>query len=202
MELNDPAMKVLYAYTRALSVALDYRDQPTRLHSERVRDLSASIAIRHGLAGTDLEAVLIAASFHDIGKIGVPDHILMKTTSFTQDEWEKMKQHAAIGAEIIAATGIAEAERAARVIRHHHEHFDGSGYPDGLAGSAIPICSRIISIADSYDAMAVTRSYHPPRSHDEIMVILHDETGVKHDPDVMATFCKVIESNDFLATRR
>ena len=202
MELNDPAMKVLYAYTRALSVALDYRDQPTRLHSERVRDLSASIAIRHGLSGADLEAALIAASFHDIGKIGVPDHILMKTEPFTADEWEKMKQHAAIGGDIIAATGIAEAERASKVIRHHHEHFDGSGYPDKLAGAAIPICSRIISIADSYDAMAVTRSYHPPRTHDEIMVILHDETGVKHDPDVMETFYKVIESDSFREMRR
>ncbi|MFH2133966.1 MAG: HD domain-containing phosphohydrolase [Pseudomonadota bacterium] len=202
MELNDPAMKVLYAYTRALSVALDYRDQPTRLHSERVRDLSAAIAVCHGLAGADLEAVLIAASFHDIGKIGVPDHILMKTEPFTPDEWEKMQMHAAIGADIIAATGITEAERASRVIRHHHEHFDGSGYPDKLVGTAIPICSRIISIADSYDAMAVTRSYHPPRTHDEIMVILRDETGIKHDPDVMKTFYKVIESDSFREMRR
>lgn len=202
MELNDPAMKVLYAYTKALSVALGYRDQPTRLHSERVRDLSAAIAVSHGLAGADLEAVLIAASFHDIGKIGVPDHILMKTEPFTPDEWEKMQMHAAIGADIIAATGITEAERASRVIRHHHEHFDGSGYPDKLVGTAIPICSRIISIADSYDAMAVTRSYHPPRTHDEIMVILRDETGIKHDPDVMKTFYKVIETDSFREMRR
>lgn len=201
MELNDPAMKVLYAYTRALSVALDYRDQPTRLHSERVRDLSAAIAVQHGLSGADMEVVLIAASFHDIGKIGVPDHILMKTTPFNGDEWEKMKRHAEIGGDIIAATSIDEASRASRVIRHHHEHFDGTGYPDGLAGSEIPICSRIISIADSYDAMAVTRSYHLSRSHDEIMEILHEETRVKHDPEVMVTFCKVIESDDFRKMR-
>lgn len=201
MVLNDPAMKVLYAYTKALAVALDYRDQPTRLHSERVRDLSVAIAVQHGLTGADLEAVLIAASFHDIGKIGVPDHILMKTTEFTADEWEKMKRHAAIGSDIIAATGIDEADRASRVIRHHHEHFDGSGYPDELAGQDIPICSRIISVADSYDAMAVTRSYHPPRTHDEIMVILHEENGIKHDPEVMTTFCKVIESDDFRRMR-
>jgi len=195
MELNDPAMKVLYAYTKALSVALDYRDQPTRLHSERVRALSAAIAESHGMSGAALEVVLIAASFHDIGKIGVPDHILMKTGSFDPEEWERMQRHAAIGADIIAATGIAEAERASRVIRHHHEHFDGSGYPDKLAGAAIPICSRIISIADSYDAMAVTRSYRPALPHEEIMTILHEETGIKHDPELMETFCKVIESD-------
>lgn len=202
MDLTDPAMKVLYAYTKALSVALGYRDQPTRLHSERVRDLSAVIAERHGMSGADLEVVLIAASFHDIGKIGVPDHILMKSEPFNLDEWEKMQRHAAIGADIIAATGIEAAGRAAKVIRHHHEHFNGSGYPDGLAGEDIPLCSRIISIADSYDAMAVSRSYHPARQHDEIMEILHTENRIKHDPELMETFCKVIESDGFREMRR
>lgn len=202
MDLTDPAMKVLYAYTKALAVALDYRDQPTRLHSERVRDLSAAIAEHHGMSGADLEVVLIAASFHDIGKIGVPDHILMKAGTFGPEEWERMQRHAAIGADIISATGIEAAERAARVIRHHHEHFNGSGYPDGLAGEDIPICARIISIADSYDAMAMSRSYRPALQHDEIMAILHEENGIKHDPALMETFCKVIESDSFREIRR
>lgn len=201
MKAHDPAIQALQAYTKALAVALNYRDQPTRLHSERVRDLSTTIARHHGLAAADIEAVNLAASFHDIGKIGVPDHILMKASALTDAEWETMKRHSAIGEEIIRATGVDAAGRAARVIRHHHEHFDGSGYPDGLRGEDIPSCSRIISIADSYDAMAVTRSYHRARTHEQIMAILHDENNIKHDPEVMATFCKVIESDEFRKAR-
>ncbi len=202
MEPNDPALKALYAYTKALSVALDYRDQPTRLHSERVRNMANTLAHHHGLAEPDVEALTIAASFHDIGKIGVPDRILMKAGEFDGEEWELMKKHAEIGADIIYATGIPAASRASNIIRHHHEHFDGSGYPDGLIGEDIPICSRIISIVDSYDAMAVTRSYHQARSHDEIMTIMHEETGIKHDPEVMRTFCDVIESDAMRSSRQ
>ncbi|MEW5903879.1 MAG: HD domain-containing phosphohydrolase [Pseudomonadota bacterium] len=201
MEPNDPAMHALYAYTKALAVALDYRDQPTYLHSERVGDLATALAIHLGLSGIDIEAIHIAAAFHDIGKIGVPDHILMKPAALDQGEWEIMKQHAAIGEQIIHATGISAAERASHVIRHHHEHFDGSGYPDGLQGTHIPICSRIISLVDSYDAMAVTRRYHSARSHDEIMAILHDEIGFKHDPALMQDFCRTIESDEFRSMR-
>ena len=201
MEPNDPTLKVLYAYTRALSVALGYRDQPTRLHSERVRDLSSAIATRHGLAGSELEALRIAASFHDIGKIGIPDHILMKAGTFTPEEWETMKRHSDIGADIMAATGIEGAPLAAEVIRHHHEHFDGTGYPDGLSGERIPICARIISIADSYDAMAVTRSYHEAKPHAEVMAILRAESGIKHDPELLEVFCEMVESEEFRAAR-
>ncbi len=201
MEPNDPALKALHAYTKALAVALNYRDQPTRLHSDRVCELSTAIARHHGLSSQDIEAVELAASFHDIGKIGVPDRILMKEGALSASEWEHMKNHSAIGADIIRATGLQASERAARVIRHHHEHFDGSGYPDGLHGQDIPICSRIISIADSYDAMAVTRSYHRARTHEQIMDILHEENRRKHDPEVMVTFCKVIESDGFKRAR-
>lgn len=201
MELNDPRYKVLYAYTKALSVALGYRDQLTRLHSERVRDLCEAIGMRLGLDNEELDALKIAASFHDIGKIGVPDHILLKPSPFTAAEWEEMKKHAEIGAEIIAATDIEGAQQASVVIRHHHEHYDGSGYPAGLKGDRIPVCARIISIADSYDAMAVTRTYHHAKTHPEVMTILQQETGKKHDPELMRIFCDLIESSEFRADR-
>jgi HD-GYP domain-containing protein (c-di-GMP phosphodiesterase class II) len=201
MKLNDPQLKVLYAYTKALSVALGYRDPLTRLHSERVRDLSEALGMRCGLEERQLEALKIAASFHDIGKIGIPDHILLKSSHFTPDEWEEMKKHSEIGASIIAATEIDGAHAASTVIRHHHEHFDGSGYPDGLAGERIPICARIISIADSYDAMAVTRTYHQAKPHAEVMAILHQETGIKHDPELMKIFAEIIESSEFKSAR-
>jgi response regulator RpfG family c-di-GMP phosphodiesterase len=197
MELNDPKYKVLYAYTKALAVALGYRDPLTRLHSERVRDLCEAIGIRFGLGNSELEALKIAASFHDIGKIGIPDHILLKPSAFNQDEWEVMKKHAEIGADIIAATDIEGAQQASVVIRHHHEHFDGSGYPDGLRGDRIPVCARIISIADSYDAMAVTRTYHDAKTHPEVMAIMQQETGKKHDPELMQIFCAIIDSDEF-----
>ena len=199
MVLHDPAFAALYRYTRGLSVALGYRDLPTRLHSERVFGLSEEIGMGCALACTDLDALKIAASFHDIGKIGIPDHILKKPARLDDTEREIMKQHAEIGQHILASTELEGAQDAALLIRHHHEHYDGKGYPDGLSGEAIPLGARIISIADSYDAMAVTRTYHQVRTHGEIMAILEHESGSKHDPEIMRVFASVIESSPFKA---
>jgi HD-GYP domain-containing protein (c-di-GMP phosphodiesterase class II) len=199
MEPVEPIFDALYTYTKALSVALGYRDLLTRLHSERVRGLSAAIGARCGLSRIQLGILRIAASFHDIGKLGIPDQILLKPSQLDEAERETMKRHSEIGEEIMAATNLDGSKQAALAIRHHHENYDGLGYPDGLSGEEIPIYSRIISIADSYDAMAVTRAYHPARMHPEIMAILHEETGGKHDPELMRVFCDIIESSKFIA---
>ena len=196
---DEPVFVALYTYTKALSVALGYRDRLTRLHSQRVLGLSEAVGAARGLSKEDLSILRIAASFHDIGKIGIPDHILLKPSQLDEGEWETMKQHSEIGERIIAATELDGSREAALAIRHHHEHYDGSGYPDGLSGEAISICSRIISIADSYDAMAVTRSYHRAKTHLEIMAILHEETGEKHDPGLMRIFGEIIEASEFRA---
>lgn len=201
MELEDPIFNALYMYTKALSVALGYRDLLTRLHSERVQGLSREIGVHCGLSNNELNALNIAASFHDIGKIGIPDHILLKPAQFDADEWETMKQHSEIGEKIMAATELQGSQQAALLIRHHHEHYDGQGYPDKLSGEQIPVCARIISIADSYDAMAVTRSYHNARTHAEIMAILHQEAGEKHDPDLMDFFSEIIEPSQYKASK-
>ena len=201
MEPENSIFNALYTYTKALSVALGYRDLLTRLHSERVRGLSAAIGQGYGLSKVEVDILGIAASFHDIGKIGIPDRILLKLAKLDEAEWEEMKQHSEIGERIMAAIDIEGAQQAARVIRHHHEHYDGRGYPDSLSGVDIPICSRIIGIADSYDAMAVTRAYHDARTHPEIMAILQEETGQKHDPELMHVFCGVIESSKFIAPK-
>ena len=201
MEHEDPVFHALYTYTKALSVALGYRDLLTRLHSERVHGLSAEIGKHCDLTGKQLNALKIAASFHDIGKIGIPDQILLKPAKFDDAEWKVMKSHSEIGEKIMAATELEGSQLAARVIRHHHEHYDGQGYPDKLAGEAIPICSRIISIADSYDAMAVTRSYHQARTHGEIMAILEKENGEKHDPKLMHIFYDIIETSKFKSAK-
>lgn len=197
MELEDRTFNALYTYTKALSVALGYRDLLTRLHSERVQGLSVEIGLRRGLSKSEINALSIAASFHDIGKIGIPDHILLKPSKHDEAEWAQMKQHSEIGEKIMAATELEGSQQAALLIRHHHEYYSGLGYPDKLSGEDIPICSRIISIADSYDAMAVTRAYHHARTHPEIMAVLHEESGGKHDPELVRVFCEIIESSKF-----
>ncbi|MGB5447236.1 MAG: HD domain-containing phosphohydrolase, partial [Psychromonas sp.] len=154
-----------------------------------------------GLSKNKMNALSIAATFHDIGKIGIPDHILMKPGLFDQGEWEIMKQHAEIGEKIILSTELEGSLYSALLIRHHHEYYDGMGYPDNLAGEDIPICSRIISIADSYEAMSVARVYHDARTHRDIMAILHQETGYKFDPELMRVFRDVIESSQFKASK-
>lgn len=201
MNNEEKVLHALHTYTKALSVALGFRDILTQLHSERVRGLSEAIGSAYGLTTHQTQALRAAASFHDIGKIGIPDHVLLKPGAFDKDEWEVMKTHSEIGEQIIASTELEGSMKAAQVIRHHHEHFDGTGYPDGIAGEDIPVCARIISIADSYDAMAVTRSYHRARPHGEIMKILEEETGKKHDPQLMQIFCSIIESSEYKAPK-
>jgi HD-GYP domain-containing protein (c-di-GMP phosphodiesterase class II) len=197
MRQEDRMFRALFNYTKALSVALGYRDELTLLHSERVQELAEALGEAYGLSEDELNTLKVAAAFHDIGKIGIPDHILLKPDRFDETELEVMKKHAEIGERIMAATELEDAQQAAQTIRHHHEHFDGTGYPDGLTGEEIPICSRIISIADSYDAMAMTRTYHHSRTHREIMVTMEKETGRKHDPQLMKIFSGIIESSQF-----
>ncbi|PIW48139.1 MAG: phosphohydrolase [Zetaproteobacteria bacterium CG12_big_fil_rev_8_21_14_0_65_54_13] len=193
MPSSDNVYEALFKYTKALTVALGYRDSMTRLHSDRVRSISMLIGKHLGLVGDDYSALKMGSSFHDIGKIGIPDTILLKPASLDADEWKEMKRHSEYGEAIIAASGFEGSDRAAKAIRHHHEHFDGGGYPDGLAGSEIPLCSRIMALADSYDAMAVTRSYHRARNHQEIMSVMLGERGTKFEPRLFEAFCECIE---------
>lgn len=185
---------------RALTVALGERDLHTRIHSERVVQLSAELGRQIDLSARELELLALGAQFHDLGKIGIPDRILRKPTAFDDEEWECMKQHAAIGERIVLAIGDERSPEVARIVRHHHEHFDGSGYPDGLRGTDIPLFSRIVMLTDSYDAMAVTRPYHQARKHQAVMDILVSESGNKHDPDLLHAFFAVIEKSGMRAS--
>lgn len=187
---------------RTLTVALGERDHHTRRHSDRVVRLAAELGIHLRLSERELELLTLGAQFHDLGKIGIPDRILRKPTPFEANEWECMKQHAEIGERIILAIDDEKSADVARTVRHHHENFDGTGYPDRLAGSAIPLFSRIISLADSYDAMAETRPYHQPRQHQSVMDVLNSEAGTKHDPDLLQAFCAFIENSEMRARER
>ncbi|MFA6954513.1 MAG: HD domain-containing phosphohydrolase [Thermoanaerobaculia bacterium] len=194
MQLEDPTYLALHRYTKALSVALGFRDLYTRIHSDRVLTLSEAMGVRAGLSERELGILRISAAFHDIGKIGIPDQILLKPSRLDDQESVAMRKHSELGASIVLATELEGADEVAKIIRHHHENWDGTGYPDSVAGKAIPTCSRIIGIADSYDAMALARAYHPAKAHEEIMQILRDETGKKHDPELMRIFVEVVEA--------
>ena len=197
MKRDDPVYHALFKYTQALSVALGYRDSYTRVHSQRVRDLAELLGVHCSLSEHEMAILKIGASFHDIGKIGIPDDILRKPSAYDQCEKEQMRRHSLIGADIMLAMEVEGADLAALLIRHHHEYFNGQGYPDGLAGEAIPVGSRIIGIVDSYDALSEKRPYHPAKPHTEIMEILRGESGQKHDPDLMRLFNEIIESSEF-----
>lgn len=191
-----PYFSATRRYTEALSVALHERDPSTRFHCDRVVTLAMELGAACGLLEQELSMLEVGAAFHDIGKIGIPDSVLHKPGSFTPDEWEIMKTHSARGERILRATMLPDAGDIGVLIRHHHEHFDGSGYPDGLGGKDIPLLSRILSVADSYDAIATARVYHPKKTHEEIIATMYSEVNSKFDPSVFDQFTQVIECSD------
>lgn len=193
----SPARVLLLQQSDCLGVVLNARDAYTQQHCSRVEGVSLEIGRRCGLSEDQLELLRISARLHDIGKIGIPDRILLKPGRFEPDEWAVMKTHAALGQAFCNALPHDDGEAVGRIVRHHHEFFDGQGYPDGLSGEDIPIASRIITITDSYDAMTTMRPYHEPRSHEQVMQILSDESGIKLDPYVFQHFASVISQREY-----
>jgi HD-GYP domain-containing protein (c-di-GMP phosphodiesterase class II) len=192
--------ETLKRYTKALAVALGHRDLYTRLHSERVCALAGLVGEAIGLDEDSIGQLRVAASFHDIGKLGVPDVILSNTGPLSDLERTIVQRHSAIGEEILLATELPVSQTVARIIRHHHEWFGGGGYPDGLVGETIPQASRIIGIVDSYAAMAERRSYRNGMTHQEIVEVLNSESGIKHDPQLLVVVLKMIEDRHLVHT--
>jgi diguanylate cyclase (GGDEF)-like protein/putative nucleotidyltransferase with HDIG domain len=168
------------AAMESLSATVDARDAYTAGHSRRVQQLALAIGRELDLSQAELELLGHAALFHDIGKLGIPDAVLLKPSSLTDDEWKIMANHAAEGASIINRLGFLS--DAVPAIRHHHERFDGGGYPDGLAGDDIPLGARIIHVADAFDSMLTTRVYRPARPAHEALVELQEHTGTQFCP--------------------
>ena len=169
-----------------LNAALTQRDTNTASHCSRVGTLAVELAGMLGFNEEQLMIVGVAARMHDVGKIGIPDAILRKPGALSAEEWAIMRSHSVRGESIMRADGTLTLRNdIALVIRHHHEHFDGSGYPDELSGEAIPLAARLLSVVDSYDAMTESRTYHRVRSHQEAMAILDGERGTKHDPQMV-----------------
>jgi putative nucleotidyltransferase with HDIG domain len=175
---------------RALASAIDAKDPYTRGHSDRVAQLAVEIGRELGLDEAELRILEFSGILHDVGKIGVPEHVLLKPSRLTPEEFAVVKAHSVIGAEIVH--GVEFLQGAEPAIRHHHERWDGKGYPDGLAGESIPLIARILNAADTWDACISERPYHPARSPAEVVPIMAEARGVQLDPKVHDAILRVL----------
>jgi putative nucleotidyltransferase with HDIG domain len=180
------------AAMESLSATVDARDAYTAGHSRRVQQLALAIGRELQLSQAELELLGHAALFHDIGKLGIPDAILLKPAALTEDEWSVMASHAEEGASIINRLGFLS--DAVPAIRHHHERFDGQGYPDGLTGEDIPLGARIIHVADAFDSMLTTRVYRPARPAHEALGELRRMAGTQFCPRCVGALEAIVQT--------
>src|SRR5262245_55643927 len=178
---------------QALATAASVREGMPALHCQQVADLSAAVAAQLGLSDAMVMRCRIGGWLHDVGKSVIPDHILGKRGGLTEEEWQVMRNHTVIGDEIVRR--IAGLGEAAPAIRSHHERFDGSGYPDGLAGAAIPIEARIVAAADAYSAITSDRVYSRGRARAEAVIELRSVAGRHLDPDVVEALVAVLDQD-------
>ena len=178
----NSAQQVIYA----LAAAVEAKDPFTEAHTQRVAESARRVGARMGLSGEELEVLYRGGIIHDIGKIGVPDHILLKPGELDPDEQIAMHLHPIIGENIVAP--LQNGADLAPVIRHHHEHYDGTGYPDRLAGDKIPLLARIVSVCDAYDALTNDRPYRKRQSREQAKSILRYGAGRQWDPRVVRMF--------------
>ena len=176
----------------ALVQALEAKDTYTSGHSERVGKLVVAMAEEIKMSEEKIQSLKYAAVLHDVGKIGVSEIILNKEGKLLDSEWEAIRSHPVIGQTIIK--GIKFLFDIGLIVRHHHEHYDGMGYPDGIKGIEIPLESRIIAVADTYDAITSDRSYRKGSTHDEAIAELKKVSGSQLDPELVEIFCKVVTS--------
>lgn len=186
---KEQLLDTLHQFAESLGEAIDAKDPCTRFHSERVAEVSAAIAREMGLSEHDVRMIHIAGHLHDIGKIGIPDAVLRKTNFLTSAEWEHIRTHPELGAIIVRPVeAFAPPGGVADIILHHHELYDGSGYPYGRSGADIPLGARIISVAD---ALSARMQHRPYRQGAQFAVavrgILHC-AGTHYDPAVVAAF--------------
>jgi diguanylate cyclase (GGDEF)-like protein/putative nucleotidyltransferase with HDIG domain len=185
------------ATIEALALAIDAKDQTAQSHIRRVQVYATSIARGLGMSDTEIQGVKTAALLHDIGKLAVPEHILSKPGPLTQEEFQKIRVHPQVGAEIISAVPFPYP--VAPLILSHHERWDGKGYPQGLKGEEIPLGARILSVVDYYDALTSDRPYHKAMTPDAAMALLQQEAGRALDPAVVQMFIRMAEEMESVA---
>jgi putative nucleotidyltransferase with HDIG domain len=183
--------ELFFGSVSALSQAIDAKDGYTRGHADRVSRIAGAIAQELGLADAEVEKIELAAMLHDIGKIGVEDKILLKPARLDEDEVVAMQRHPIYGASILEPS--SQLRSLVPIVLHHHEHYDGSGYPDGLIGEEIPIGSRIILVSDAYEAMTSDRVYRKAIGHERALDQLKKYQRIQFDPKVVDAFLRVLE---------
>ncbi|MBE5820054.1 MAG: HD domain-containing protein [Clostridiales bacterium] len=196
VELADTYKKLEDAYLgsiEALRYTVEAKDSYTRGHSDRVSEYSVLIGKALNIPEENLKTLKLGGLFHDIGKIGVPDHILLKDTRLTDDEYSEIKNHPAIGAHILSGATIFN--DIVPIVKHHHEKFDGNGYPGKLKGEEIPYLARIASVADAFDAMTSRRNYRDALNVDFVKNEFKNNAGTQFDPDVTNAFLNILDNN-------
>ncbi len=180
--------------------ALDLREHNTRLHSQRVREYTELIATRFGVDEQTRRKIGFGALLHDVGKIAVPDQILLKPGELTNEDWQEMRKHPEAGYRIVKRIGFLK--DAAEIVLAHHERYDGKGYPRGLKGDDIPLGARLFMVADVYDALTSQRPYRSPITHDQAVSEILDQSGTHFDPAVIASFLAVASEDLKLIAER
>ena len=193
LQLTAQTKQAALDSVRALARAVEAKDPYTQRHSEHVAHYASNLAKALDASPENRAIIHNSALLHDIGKIGVPDHILTKSGKLTDDEFEYIWRHPALGADILS--NITLFKHVAMIVRHHHEKWDGSGYPDGLVGEEIPWAARLINVADSIDAMLMERTYKPACDVDQMMRQLRICAGKQFDPAIAATALSWCEEN-------
>jgi diguanylate cyclase (GGDEF)-like protein/putative nucleotidyltransferase with HDIG domain len=192
LQVSQAHLADLYLATiKSLALAIDAKDQYTHQHILRVQRYAVATAVQLGLTGAELEGVNTGALLHDIGKLGVPEYVLLKPGRLTDEEFDKIKKHPEIGAAILDPVEFPWPVLPG--VKYHHEKWDGTGYPEGLKGLDIPLVARILAVADVYDALTSSRSYRGAWTHERALEVIRKDAGTHFDPVIAAAFEQVIE---------
>ena len=195
-ELSDTYEKLERAYldsVQTLRYTVEAKDPYTRGHSDRVSAYSVLLGKHLGISEVDLKILEVGGLFHDIGKIGIPDSILLKESKLTDDEYSEIKNHPAIGAHILCNASIFQ--DIIPIVKHHHERYDGKGYPGKLKGDEIPYLAKITAVADTFDAMTTRRTYRDALSIDIVKEEIQDCSGTQFDPEIAKVFLDILSNH-------
>lgn len=196
-ELREAHVSLQVAYQETINrlvIASEYRDEDTGDHIVRMSSYSALIAEKFGLSESEVEKIRMAAPMHDVGKIGIPDNILLKPGKLTEEEFEVIKSHTLISEKILGGSDSDILQLASDIALTHHEKWNGKGYPKGLAGTEIPLAGRIVAVADVFDALTSKRPYKGPMPVEKATKIILDEQGEHFDPDLVDVFLSQMDA--------
>lgn len=197
-QLMESVERAYHSTVRVMVAAVEAKDEYTKGHSERVTTYTLRLADRVGLTGRRLDILRLSALLHDIGKIGVPEHILNKPGRLSDEEFEVIRRHPEVSYRIIKSIESDDANEIARIARYHHERFDGKGYPDGVKGKQIPVFARLIAICDTYDAMTSHRPYRPPLPKERVLQEFERGAGTQFDPAITALMIRLLKEGEIV----